>query len=290
MKFLILLLAMLFLNSCYTSQEEVLLNKALSLINEEHFKESFNLVEMTLFENPNNSQAHVLYRSISKKVGHHQLLKWEEDLSRDLTSIYEKLKLKIPKVVYVDKALDDVLHDLMERSIKLDPKGEGIEIFSWVNEENEIPEQPDPLDELDFSEDKTSSPEIQKISMRLVSIEADNIPIIELIKYICDQQNYRYKVKPFGVIIQNKACFPRLDVFYHTIPDGLMNTAHLDKELKSISDVGKLDWEEFLKKFDITFPPGSKIKYVEKDRKMIFVNTIENNEKLKVLIHTFKGN
>lgn len=270
------------LGSCSTapSKEDIILKKAEQLFQNEKFRDSFSLIELVIHEFPHNQKALNLYKQLNNEVGENKLYEWEEEKSRDLTSIYKKLKLVIPKVRFTDESLDSALSYLISHSKELDPEEKGLNVISWLGEDlGELvvtPDENNPFASLDdpIPLKKNNTP------MRLINLNADNIPIEETIKYICDQLGYKYKVRTFGITIQINIRYPELDVFFYTIPKGLENVARLE---------GELNWEEFLKKFDINFPPGSKVKYTNNVRKMIFINAVENNEKLKILIQAFKG-
>lgn len=86
--------------------------------------------------------------------------------------VAQKLKLILPKVRFEDRELDFVV-DFLKRATKgLDPKKEGLNVIINVNKK-----------------------------LGKINLDADDIPVGEIVKYICEQLQLKYKLEKFALII-----------------------------------------------------------------------------------------
>lgn len=99
----------------------------------------------------------------------------EKKPNNNLKEIHDKLKLIIPKVRFEDQGLKLVI-DFLQRTTKdLDPKNKGLNFIVKIN--------------------KNVNPQ------NMVNLDADNMPVGEIIKYVCDQLNLKFKVEKFAIVI-----------------------------------------------------------------------------------------
>ena len=99
----------------------------------------------------------------------------EKGKKHEFADINKKLQLVLPKVRFEDGDFDLVLDFLKRRTRDLDHKGEGLNIIFSLNDKH--------------------------ANLGKVNLDADDIPVGEIIKYICNQLKLKYKVEKHAVII-----------------------------------------------------------------------------------------
>lgn len=133
-------------------------------------------------------------------------------VTRQTASMRHKLhSIILPRITFEEASIDGVVKYLKSRSRELDPAGEGINIVLQIQPPGERRVgRYDP-------------------SMLTVSLELENIPMLEAIRYVCEAADLRFKVDPYAVIIAGKHVpFDEMEVrFYplsaHVIPGNAMD-------------------------------------------------------------------
>ncbi|MCM8539586.1 MAG: hypothetical protein NE328_04875 [Lentisphaeraceae bacterium] len=164
------------------------------------------------------------------------------------SAIESKLKIIIPKVKFENHSVADAISFITKMSRDQDVDKKGINIV--------------------LLKDAAAS----KVK---INLDADSIPVAEIIKYICLQAKLSYKVEAFAVVIGNKGGVGQLDTKFY-----LANA----KLIGIIDESYKGDMKAFLEQVGVKFPPGSKCTLVRSMNRIVITNSKEQHEKLKTLL------
>ena len=156
----------------------------------------------------------------------------------------EKLKIVIPKVKFKDSSIDDVVKFIKKSSKNLDTNGTGVNIILMKN---------------------------KALEKAKINLDADNMPVGEVIKYVCQQVKAPYKVEKHAIIIGSTARFQQMSTVFYLAPGKLIDA--VDKQYMG-------DFEAFLKQLGVRFAPGSKVVLVRGKSRLIITNTQEEHNKL----------
>jgi len=224
------------------------------------------------------------------------------DTDKTLGSIYKKLQIVIPKVRFVDKDLAFVVDFIKRSTRELSSDCEGLNVFVAVDEarpndvdagadaEEDVDDFGDEEEFEDGDEDALDGEEATAEAAGKITIDADKMPVGELIKYICQQLNLRYKVEEHAVIIGDSGQFQTLETEFYPISAGFLEIV----ETKSTGGGGLdgIDGEEadgpnfqtYFSDMGITVPPGAKIKFVQSAMRLVVTNTPANHDRLKEIL------
>lgn len=227
-----------------------------------------------------------------------------------LGGIYKKLQIVIPKVRFEDRDLDFVVDFIKRTTRDLDEEGEGLNVIVSVNDAGgaAAPGVDAPaVDALDDAlGDPIDGPALDAPAAPAgggkarINLDADDIPVGEVIKYICDQLNLKYKVEEFAVIIGDNEKFQQLETNFYTISAGLLEIVQTKtaEGLGTVADAGGggLDglaggggdggpnFQGYFQQLGISFPPGARIKFVQGAMRLVVTNTPENHTKLEEIL------
>lgn len=162
--------------------------------------------------------------------------------------IESKLKIVIPKVKLKDHTVADAVSFVIKMSREQDVDKKGINIVLLK----------------DASASKAK-----------INLDADNMPVAEIIKYICLQSNMSYKVEAFAVVIGKKGIAGQLDTKFY-----LANA----KLIGIIDESYKGNIKTFLEQIGVKFPVGSKCTLVRSMNRVVITNSKAEHEKLKKLL------
>jgi hypothetical protein len=217
-------------------------------------------------------------------------------------AIQEKLdNIILPRVSFKEATVHTVITYLKQRSKDLDPKGEGISFFlqlagptpaaegdygepiddfakptpqdAFANHQAEDPfaakeEGADEGDEV-FEPEPGATP--QEIT---ITLDFDNIPLGELIRYVCQVANLKYKVERFAVVIAGR-----------DVPLDDMETRIYPASAEHMNGYHELGVVAFFEEVGVEFPQGAKAFYREATEKLIVTNTPDNLRKVEMLMH-----
>ncbi|MCM8525400.1 MAG: hypothetical protein NE327_02710 [Lentisphaeraceae bacterium] len=162
--------------------------------------------------------------------------------------IEAKLKIIIPKVKFADHSVADAFEFVVKMSREQDVDKKGINIVLLKDAKN---------------------------SKVKINLDADNMPVAEIIKYLCLQAKLSYKVEAFAIVIGNKGVVGQMDTKFY-----LANA----KLIGIIDESFKGDTKVFLEQVGVKFPPGSKCTLVRSMNRIVITNSKEQHEKLKTLL------
>jgi tetratricopeptide (TPR) repeat protein len=219
-----------------------------------------------------------------------------------LGNIYKKLKIVIPKVRFEDRDLEFVVDFIKRTTRDLDDEGEGLNVIVSVDNGAGAPAPEAAAPEPDAFGDEPAADGLGDAAApaggggRVINLDADDMPVGEVIKYICDQLGLKYKVEEFAVIIGDNAKFQDLETKFYSISAGLLEIvesksgAGIDGGLGGLGGIdagggdGGPDFQGYFQKLGITFPPGAKIKFVQTAMRLVVTNIPENQDKLQEIL------
>ncbi|MCH2205118.1 MAG: hypothetical protein MK132_04505 [Lentisphaerales bacterium] len=215
------------------------------------------------------------------------------DASTQVGKIYKKLQIVIPKVRFEDRDLDFVVDFIKRTTRDLDEEGEGLNVI--VSVDSEAAAAPAGIDDDPLADDldEFDEPAVEEVAAsggKKINLDADDIPVGEVIKYICEQVGLKYKVEEFAVIIGDNASFQTLETKFYSISAGLLDIVS-NKEAADIVDGlgggeggGGDQFKDYFTSLGISFPPGAKMKFVQQAMRLVVTNTPDNHRKLEEVL------
>lgn len=160
--------------------------------------------------------------------------------------IYDSLKLVLPKVDFSDTPVVDAVKFLSEQTKKAKK----------------------PLNIILLAKEKGNS---------LVQLDADDVPVGEVIKYMCDLLGYKYKIDNYAVIIGNaeKLVFEPLELALYDMPDFVLEEVGRKKDFV---------FKAYFETLGITFPADSNLKIVYDFQKIMVMNTKSNHRHFEEIL------
>lgn len=163
-------------------------------------------------------------------------------------AIDSKLKIVIPKVKFQDQSVTDTFAIITKMSREQDPDKKGVNIVVLGDAKN---------------------------TQTKITLEADDLPVAAIIKYVCDQAKLEYRVDKYAIVIGNKGAAEQLATKFY-----LANA----KMIGIVDEQFKGDFKVFLEAFGVKFPPGAKATIIRNMNRLVITNSLDEHEKLKKLI------
>lgn len=227
----------------------------------------------------------------------------------------------IPKLTFEEATIQNVVTFLKERSKDLDIEGEGVNIFLRLDQgRTAVDEQPaaeeQPTDEFSFGADEEftfTEDELTDVddfggldettaaapqdTQPTITMDFDNIPLGEAIRYICQGSGLKYRIEPFAVIIADKNVpLTEMETRFYPIDAGFMKGA-VTRQVSVQFDTGDDDDDddgggtssgsdprEFFEGLGVEFPEGARISYDGRVSKLIVFNTPENLRRVEEVL------
>ena len=235
-------------------------------------------------------------------------------ISDDATKITEKLKLIIPRFKQNTTNIEDVIEALREEARKQDPDKTGLNII-YRSAQNSapaggapaVPDAPAGGDD-PFGDDPFGDPAAEPAAEPGAAADAgagndksynfdfENMPIGEIIRYICIASNKKYKVDTNAVIIadQNVQIDDMVTRFY---PVNSSVFASLQESAPAgggdlvggITDVGGGDDEQnvqsYLLAMGVQFPAGAQVAYLPGVSRLVVTNTVTEQRRIQEILN-----
>ena len=212
------------------------------------------------------------------------------DANTQVGKIYRKLQIVIPKVRFEDRDLDFVVDFIKRTTRDLDEEGEGLNVIVSVDsaaQASPVDVDDDPLADDFDGFDEPLLEEVAASGGKKINLDADDIPVGEVIKYICEQVGLKYKVEEYAVIIGDNASFQTLETKFYSISAGLLDIVANKEGADIVDGLGGGDeggegdqFKEYFMSLGISFPPGAKMKFVQQAMRLVVTNTPDNHRKL----------
>ena len=169
--------------------------------------------------------------------------------SQNNSKMSSKLQIVIPSVKFKDIGIDAAVDMIRRSSKKQDPDGIGINIILVT--------------------DSKKSQEIK------VNLEADNMPVGEIIRYICKQNNLPYKVDKYAVVIGQSKNLKKMETKFYLAQAKL---------IQIIDDNFDGDSQKFLKTIGMKFGPGAKVALVRTKSRLVITNSEDEHKKIAKIL------
>lgn len=183
-------------------------------------------------------------------------------------SIREKLKMNIPKVYFEAATIRTVVTYLKDKSRDYDPDGEGVDIILLESRKS------------------------KRNAQRTVTMDFDNIPLGEAIRYLCIAANLRYTTEPHAVIIAGKGVrFDNLVTRVYALESGFFSGPANRKLGRGVGDrdgdggrINEVSPREYFENKGVEFPERAKIDFNGASGKLFVKNTLENLRRLERIL------
>ncbi|MDP7397803.1 MAG: hypothetical protein QGF67_08835 [Lentisphaeria bacterium] len=184
-------------------------------------------------------------------------------------SVRNKLRMKIPKISFENASLDTVIAELKELSQTHDPDREGINI---------VHVKPDAGN---------------AAGARLVTLEFNNIPLGEAIRYVCLAAKASYKVEEHAVIIASGGVrMNNMQTRVYPIAVGCLDqiaTRSSGGGIGDDTDEGggrrRTTARDYFENKGVNFPANAKIDYDGRSGKLFATNTVENLRRIERILN-----
>lgn len=230
-------------------------------------------------------------------------------LHRAGEGIWAKLEnIVIPKISFEDANINSVVKYLKNRSRELDPDGEGVNIFlqlaqaahatapveeAAATEESGFEEFAEPSGDATEAAPAAAEPpaEEEGAGGLVVTMDFDNIPLGEAIRYICQGAGLKYKVETHAVIIASQDIpFDELETRFYPVEAGFLQQKLTREKGAGLAgggggaDIAGRDALALFQDYGVEFPQGAKITYDQRTSKLIVTNTPANLRKVEKIL------
>ena len=231
-------------------------------------------------------------------------------ITSDFDKITEKLKIIIPRFRQVAR-IEDVINALREESIKQDVDKKGITLiykpFSQAQAAVDSTPEADDFDEFSVDEEdpfadpgdsvEAAAPVDASGSVnKKFSFDFENMPIGEIIRFICISGGLKYKVDDHAVIIADPRVkidemvtrfYPVTSQVFSAIKDNATGDGGTDL-VGGIDDVvgeGEGNVKEYLEAMGVQFPAGANVSYLPGVARLVVTNTITEQRRVQEIIN-----
>ncbi|MCX6979267.1 MAG: hypothetical protein NTV08_00720 [Verrucomicrobia bacterium] len=175
------------------------------------------------------------------------------------SAIQSKLKgIIFPKIDFRDTTVREAFEFLSEKAKALDPHGDGVNIVLRLGDEH-----------------RSDAPG----GGTRITLMLNNVPLIEVIKYVTNLANLKYKIEPFAItIVPLGALTEELFTKQWRVPPDLMWV------LSSAGKVSETDAKGALAAAGVSFPQGSVAMYSPVTSTLLVKNTQDNLDLLENII------
>ena len=164
-------------------------------------------------------------------------------------------RIVIPEMQFEEMPIDNIMQFLRRRSRDLDRSGDGVNILVKL-------------------------PEAER--QRTVTMDLSDLPVGDIIRYVCMAANVSYRIDPSVVVILPRSQTPDLmETRFYSLDVGWVfarGDRMDDKEMR-----------EFFESKGITFPEGARIGYYQRQSKLAVTNTAENLRRVERMMNELHG-
>ncbi len=233
--------------------------------------------------------------------------------SRAGEGIWAKLEnIIIPKISFEEATIHAVIKYLKTRSRELDPDGEGVNIFLQLAVSAPVAEEEEIEDDQGFGEEDFEFEELEENvefedeveedagpesssrsgSELTITMDFDNIPLGEAIRYICQGAGLKYKVETHAVIIASQDIpFDEMETRFYPVEAGFLRQKPTRDAGEGFDGGGEsaeaTEFEDpitIFQNYGVEFPQGAKITYDQRTSKLIATNTPSNLRKVEKIL------
>ena len=235
-------------------------------------------------------------------------------LTSDLDKIAEKLKIIIPRFKQNTTSLEDVIEALREEARKQDPEKLGLNIIYRPAENNapvaDAPVDPaggdgfgdDPFADDPFGGDEQPAPDaggdiVAEGGQKSFNFDFENMPIGEIIRYICVASNLKYKVDANAVIVAHPSVqidemvtrfYPVNSSVFASLQESAPQGGGNDL-VGGIQDLGGGEDEQnvqsYLEAMGVQFPAGAQVAYLPGVSRLVVTNTVTEQRRIQEILN-----
>ncbi|MBT3381136.1 MAG: tetratricopeptide repeat protein [Lentisphaerae bacterium] len=220
----------------------------------------------------------------------------------------------VPQVELEETAVDDIVGFLARTSKELDPKGVGIN-FVWIERSPEadgdrVADQrsrsrvpgagtngsKEKVELVEPDEDSEDDPSAAADLTRAITMSADNIPLGEVIRYICLGAELHHRLDESAVVIAPKSvAISPMETRYYSVQAGILDGGGRRRGPHHSIDWGEdddddddgtvfMDLKGLFRDFGMEFPVGSRVSYYQRVGKLIIHNTVAEHERIERIL------
>ena len=195
----------------------------------------------------------------------------------DSASINDKFKtIIIPKVKFENLTIEEVIQKVTRAAREQDPDKKGISIILSLNStETEDTGDANPADP---AADAPAAKE------QLITLELDNIPVGELIRYICQSSGLEYKLDGnLAKIASPDVQMPNMETRFFPVPAGflkLVTKTDADADGAPTSDAVRQHFSDL----GIQFDAGANVNFIQSVNQVVVTNTTEELHKVEQIL------
>jgi type II secretory pathway component GspD/PulD (secretin)/tetratricopeptide (TPR) repeat protein len=240
-------------------------------------------------------------------------------LSSEVAAISEKLKIIIPRFTQ-NTTIEEVLSALKETSIEQDPDKKGITIIyrpkpkTSVAEDVADPEADDgALDEDDpfaadeeevaFDAEPGEDAQAGNGADKIYNFDFENMPIGEIIRYICISSNLKYKIDSYAIIIAHPSVqidemvtrfYPVNSSVFAALSDNAPASSGGELDLGGgLDDIGGGDEgggdgqkvRKYLEAMGVQFPAGAQVAYLQGVSRLVVTDTVTEQRRIQEILN-----
>jgi general secretion pathway protein D len=234
-------------------------------------------------------------------------------ISSETANINEKLKIIIPRFTQ-NATIDEVLKALKEVSVEQDPDKKGITIIyrpkpkvygdagtAEVAEDTLEDDDPFAVDEEIASDDGDVAVESVDNAGKNYNFDFENLPIGEIIRYICISSHLKYKVDSYAVIIADPSVkidemvtrfYPVNSSVFSALSDTAPQSTGGELDLDSDFDATRggdggdgQDIRKYLESLGVQFPAGAQVAYLQGVSRLIVTDTVTEQRRIQEILN-----
>ena len=236
-------------------------------------------------------------------------------ISSEVAAISEKLKIIIPRFTE-NTTIEEVLSALKESSIEQDPDKKGITIIYRPKLKTSAPEdvpddgaldEDDPFapdeDEGAFDAEPGADAQAGNGADKIYNFDFENMPLGEIIRYICISSNLKYKIDSYAIIIAHPSVqidemvtrfYPVNSSVFAALSDNapVSNGGELDLG-GSLDDIGGGDEgggdgqqvRKYLEAMGVQFPAGAQVAYLQGVSRLVVTDTVTEQRRIQEILN-----
>ncbi|MEM4248642.1 MAG: hypothetical protein QXH80_05200, partial [Candidatus Nanoarchaeia archaeon] len=227
-------------------------------------------------------------------TGEKEVLESPIEKKEGISSIEKKLEtIRIDHMEFEEVSIPVVVRYLQKRSKELDPTGEGVNIFLRLSggtvpattpAQTEGTEGGEEQGGENLETDLTAADVNVPADIPTITMLADDIPLIEAIKYICRGANLKWRVEKYAVVIASQDVpLDELETRIYPIEQdtGITEAATGAEEGGEGSTASV---KSYFQQRGVQFPEGARVVYDSRISRIIATNTPDNLEKIERII------
>jgi len=217
--------------------------------------------------------------------------------------IMDKMKLIIPRFKMEKETIKEVIGRLRDLARDVDPAQIGINIIfreleasakvESVLEEAGDDEFDAEVDDFGEEEDTAVADVEESAGGKTYDFDFENMPLGEIIRYICVGSGLKYKVESNAVVIADaQVVIDEMVTRFYPVSSSVFNVLKETGERAgglidddSVDVGGETSVEEYLKAMGVKFNAGAKVNYIEGVSRLVLTNTVTEQRRVQKILN-----